>query len=179
MLLQMPIFIAMFLFVPGAIEMRGEAFLWAHDLSTYDAIIRFPYIWGIGSHLSLFTLLMTGSTLLLTYYTSQGQASMQGPNKYIMYIMPVMFIFVLNSSPAGLSFYYLVQNVFSVAQQWAISKYFIDKDKIRLGYEEFKKNNKDKASGKTKMQIWLEEAQRKAQERAEAQRAAKNNKSKS
>lgn len=175
MLLQMPIFIAMFLFVPGAIELRGEAFLWAHDLSTYDAVLRFPYIWGIGSHLSLFTLLMTASTLLLTYYTSQGQAQMQGPNKYIAYIMPVMFIFVLNSSPAGLSFYYLVQNMFSVAQQVIISKYFIDKEKIRLGYENFKKNNKDKASGKTKMQLWLEEAQRKAQERAEAQRLKKNN----
>lgn len=174
MLLQMPIFIAMFLFVPGAIELRGEAFLWAHDLSTYDAIVRFPYIWGIGAHLSLFTLLMTASTLLLTYYTSQGQASMQGPNKYIAYIMPVMFIFVLNSSPAGLSFYYLVQNLFSVAQQVIISKYFIDKEKIRLGYESYKKENKDKASGKTKMQLWLEDAQRKAQERAEAQRLKKN-----
>ncbi|TAD93069.1 MAG: membrane protein insertase YidC, partial [Bacteroidetes bacterium] len=109
----------------------------------------------------------------LTYYTSQGQASMQGPNKYIMYIMPVMFIFVLNSSPAGLSLYYLVQNLFSVAQQVIISKYFIDKDKMRLGYESYKKENKDKATGKSKMQLWLEEAQKKAQERAEAQRQKK------
>jgi len=170
MVLQMPIFIAMFLFVPGAVELRGEAFLWAHDLSTYDAILRFPYVWGIGSHLSLFTLLMTLSTLALTYYTSLSQPSMQGPNKYIGYIMPVMFIFVLNSSPAALSLYYLVQNIVSIVQQQVIQTYFIDDSKIILGYEAYKKENKDKVSGKTKMQLWLEDAQKKAQERSEAKR---------
>ncbi len=179
MLLQMPIFIAMFVFVPGAIELRGESFLWAHDLSTYDVIVRFPYVWGVGSHLSLLTLLMTISTLMLTYYTAQSQPQMQqGPNKYIGYIMPVMFIFVLNSSPAGLSLYYLVQNIVSIVQQDLIKRYFIDEDKIKLGYQSYKKDNKDKATGKTKMQLWLDDAQRKAQERAEAKRL-KNHKPKS
>jgi YidC/Oxa1 family membrane protein insertase len=112
LLLQMPIFMAMFFFVPSAIELRQESFLWAHDLSTYDSILNLPfYVWGLGAHISLFTLLMTLSTLALTYYTNQSQPNLQGPTKYMGYIFPVMFMFILNSSPAGLSFYYLVQNV--------------------------------------------------------------------
>ena len=77
---------------------------------------------------------------------------------------------IFNSSPAGLSLYYLVQNIVSIVQQEVIKHYFIDEEKIRLGYQTYKQSNKEKASGKTKMQLWLEDAQRKAQERAEAKR---------
>ena len=181
MLLQMPILFAMFMFVPNAIELRQESFLWASDLSTYDSIMDLPfYIPGYGDHISLFTLLMTLSTIAVTYFTNQTQASaaMQGPMKYMGYFMPVIFMFVLNSYPSGLSFYYLVQNVVSIGQQLGIKKFFIDEEKIKIKFEEYKK--KAKAQGGTgKKSSWaqrLEEAQRKAQEKVEEKKKASKKK---
>jgi YidC/Oxa1 family membrane protein insertase len=95
MLLQMPILFAMFQFIPHAIELRHESFLWATDLSTYDAIIRFGFeIPFYGSHVSLFTILMTVSTIFYTWINSQSTAQMQGPMKSMQYFMPVFFMFV-------------------------------------------------------------------------------------
>ena len=118
-------------------------------LSTYDSILNLPFsIPAYGDHVSLFTLLMTLSTLSLTYFNSQMQsnAAMQGPMKYMGYIFPVVFMFVLNSYPSGLSFYYLVQNVVTISQQGLFKKFLINEDKIKAKFEDYKKKNK--GSGK-------------------------------
>jgi YidC/Oxa1 family membrane protein insertase len=128
--LQMPILLAMFNFFPNAIELRQKAFLWAHDLSTYDAIIQLPFnIPAYGSHVSLFTLLMTASTILYTWSNNQVTAP-EGPMKAMSYLLPLTFMFVLNSFPAGLSFYYFVSNLITFGQQ-ALIKKFVDEEKIK------------------------------------------------
>lgn len=129
-LLQTPILLAMFNFFPNAIELRQNAFLWASDLSTYDAIINLPFkIPFYGSHVSLFTLLMTLSTILYTWSSNQVNAP-QGPMKTMSYLLPITFMFILNSLPAGLSFYYFVSNIITFAQQTLIKK-FVDEKKIK------------------------------------------------
>ena len=96
---------------PNSIELRQEAFLWADDLSTYDSVLSLPFtIPAYGDHVSLFTILMTLSTILYTWSNSQV-TTVQGPMKSMQYMMPVVFMFVLNSFPAALSFYYFVANL--------------------------------------------------------------------
>ncbi len=158
-LLQMPILFAMFYFFPNSIELRQESFLWANDLSTYDAVLTWdrhiPLLSSIyGNHVSMFTLLMTLSTLLYTWSNNQV-SSVQGPMKSITYLMPLIFMFVLNSFPAGLSFYYFVSNLVTFGQQ-AIIKRFVDEDKLKAILEENKKRNASKK--KSKFQLRLEEA---------------------
>ncbi|PTB90872.1 membrane protein insertase YidC, partial [Marivirga lumbricoides] len=138
LLLQMPILFAMFYFFPSSIELRQESFLWATDLSSYDSIATLPFtIPFYGDHVSLFTILMTLSTLLITW--SQGQvSSVQGPMKNIQYIMPIVFMFVLNNFAAALSFYYFVANIITFGQQTLIRR-MIDEDKIKAILEENKK----------------------------------------
>ncbi len=132
MLLQFPILYAMFRFFPTSIELRQQGFLWAHDLSTYDSILDLP--WNIpmyGDHVSLFTLLMTVTTMLSMKWNNQvsaGSSQMPGM-KTMMYIMPVMFMFILNNFSAGLTYYYFLANVITLAQN-LIFKRFIDEDKI-------------------------------------------------
>ena len=107
-LLQMPILIAMFQFFPSAFELRQQSFLWATDLSTYDSILNLPFnIPFYGDHVSLFTLLMTASTLVYTIYNNQ-MTGVTGQMKYISYIMPVMFLGFFNSYSSGLTYYYFV-----------------------------------------------------------------------
>jgi YidC/Oxa1 family membrane protein insertase len=148
MVLQMPILFAMFQFIPHAIELRHRSFLWATDLSTYDSILSWsaeiPLISQFyGNHVSLFTLLMTVSTILYTWINSQSTAQMQGPMKSMQYFMPVIFMFVLNKFPAGLTFYYFVSNIVSFGQIAVIRK-FVDDTKIRAILDENKLKNKDK-----------------------------------
>ena len=163
MLLQMPILFAMFQFIPHAIEMRHKSFLWANDLSTYDAIIRFGFeIPFYGSHVSLFTILMTASTILYTWANSQSTAQMQGPMKSMQYFMPLIFMFVLNSFPAGLTFYYFVSNLVSFGQI-AIIRRFVDDTKIRAILDENKKKNKNKK--KSKFAARLEDAMKASEEK--------------
>ncbi len=176
MLLQMPILFAMFMFFPNAIELRQEGFLWAQDLSRYDSILNLPFaIPAYGSHVSLFTLLMTLSTIAVTYFNTQTQSSaaMQGPMKYMGYFLPVIFMFVLNSYPSGLSLYYLMQNVVSIGQQSFFKKFMINEDKIKQQFQDYKKNQKGKESKKSSFMQRLEEAQKKAVEKAETQKQAK------
>ena len=161
LLLQMPFLFAMFFFFPNSIELRGESFLWAHDLSTYDVLINLPFtIPFYGSHVSGFTLLMTLSTLAITWSNNQV-SSVQGPMKNIGYFMPIIFMFVLNSYSAGLSFYYFVSNLVTFGQQTLIRR-FVDEDKIRTQLEENKKKNSNK--GKSKFQQRLEDAMKASQE---------------
>ena len=133
MVLQMPILIAMFRFFPTSIELRQESFLWAHDLSTYDSILDLPFtIPMYGDHVSLFTLLMTASTILTMKISSQAnmsQSQMPGM-KSMMYIMPVMFMFMLNSWSSALTYYYFLANIITFGQN-QISKRFVDEDALR------------------------------------------------
>jgi YidC/Oxa1 family membrane protein insertase len=159
MVLQMPFLLAMFFFFPNSIELRQESFLWAHDLSTYDTFFKLPFtIPFYGAHVSMFTLLMTVSQIAYTHFNNQLTTA-QGPMKNIGYIMPVVFMFVLNSFPAALSFYYFVSNMVTFGQQ-ALIKQFVDDKKIRAKVEETKVKNANKK--KSKFQIKLEEAMKSA-----------------
>ena len=162
-LLQMPILFAMFYLFPASIELRQQPFLWAEDLSTYDSIINFSFaIPFMGNHISLFTLLMTISTLIYTWQNNQ-LSSVQGPMKSMSYIMPLIFFFVLNKFSAGLTFYYLVSNLVTFAQQ-AVIKRFVDENKIRAIMEENKKKNIAGGGKKSKFMTRLEEAMKASEE---------------
>jgi len=154
MLLQMPILFAMFRFFPVSIELRQEHFLWATDLSTYDSILTLPFaIPMYGSHVSLFTLLMTASTLLTMKMTGSSPGSDQPGMKMMMYMMPVMFMLILNNFSAGLTYYYFLANMLTYAQNM-ISKRFINADAVLATLEE----NKKKPMKKSKWQQRLEDA---------------------
>ena len=127
MLIQFPILIALFMFVPSAIELRQQSFLWADDLSTYDAIVNFPFhIPFLGSHLSLFCLLMTVVNLLNSKFMMQQQDTGANPQvaamKWMTYLMPVMMLFILNSYPSGLNYYYFVSTLISVVTTLILRK---------------------------------------------------------
>ena len=151
----------MFYFFPNSIELRQEGFLWADDLSTYDSVIDFSFtIPMYGDHVSLFTLLMTLSTILYTWSNNQ-MTTVQGPMKTMTYMMPVVFMFVLNSFPAALSFYYFVSNIVSFGQQ-ALIRRFVDEEKIKKILDENRLKNKGKK--KSKFQLKLEQAMKASQE---------------
>lgn len=161
MLLQMPILFAMFYFFPSSIELRQEPFLWADDLSTYDSIMTLPFtIPFYGNHVSLFVLLMTASTILYTWSNNQ-MTTIQGPMKTMGYMMPVVFMFVLNSFPAALSFYYFVANILTFGQQ-ALIRMTVDEDKIKAVLDENRIKNKGKK--KSKFQQRLEKAMKASEE---------------
>ena len=168
-LLTLPILFAMFQFFPNAIELRQQSFLWAKDLSSYDVFVKLPfYVKWYGDHVSMFTLLMTASTLLMTWQSNQTNTAMQGPMKTYSYLMPIIFLFVLNSFAAGLTWYYFVSNVVTFAQQ-ALTKAFVDDTKIRAQLDANKIKNKDKKPGG--IQSRIAEAMKAAQEReAQAKR---------
>ncbi len=169
MLLQMPILISLFYFFPNNIDLRQKSFLWATDLSTYDSVMQLPFtIPFYGDHVSLFTLLMTLSTILYTWSNSQV-TSVQGPMKSIQYLMPIMFLFFLNSYASGLTFYYFVTNMLTFGQTF-LFKRFVNEEKIRQILDENKKRNTGKK--KSKFQLKLEEAMKASQE------AQKNNQTK-
>jgi YidC/Oxa1 family membrane protein insertase len=163
-LLQMPILFAMFRFFPASIELRQKGFLWATDLSTYDSIYDLPFnIPWYGDHVSLFTLLMTVSTLLYTRMNSSqftGNAQMESM-KWIMYLMPIVFLGVFNNYSAGLSYYYFLANMMTFTQQ-AIIKRLVNEDEIHRKIQEHKKKPVAKKSG---FQARLEEMAKQAQER--------------
>jgi YidC/Oxa1 family membrane protein insertase len=159
-LLQMPILIAMFRFFPASIELRQQAFLWADDLSSYDSIWNLPFnIPFYGDHVSLFTLLMTVSTIIYTYLNNQmmGTGSQQMPGmKTMMYIMPIMFLGIFNNYSSGLSYYYFLVNIITFIQMY-IFRYFVDEDKLHRQIQE----NKLKPVKKSGFQARLEEMAKK------------------
>ncbi len=172
MLIQMPIWIAMFNFVPNAIQLRRESFLWIDDLSTYDPIVEWGFnIWGIGDHLSLTCLLFCGANILYSYMTMRqqrdqmvgAQAEQMKMMQWMMYLMPLMFFFMFNDYSAGLNFYYFVSLFFSAAIMWILRKTTNDAKLLAIleaRYEENKKNPK-KASG---LAARLEAMQKQAEE---------------
>ncbi len=154
MLLQMPILFAMFRFFPVSIELRQEHFLWATDLSTYDSILNLPFrIPLYGDHVSLFTILMTVSTLLTMKMTGSTPGSDQPGMKMMTYMMPVMFMFILNNFSSGLTYYYFLANMLTYLQNIA-SKRFINAEAVLATLEE----NKKKPMKKSKWQQRLEDA---------------------
>lgn len=164
MLLQLPILYAMFRFFPTSIELRQESFLWAKDLSTYDSILDLPFtIPMYGDHVSLFTLLMTVTTILsmrINSQTSAGTGQMPGM-KTMMYIMPVMFMLILNNFSAALTYYYFLANLITLGQN-ALFKRFTDEEKI-LAKINLKKALPKKKSG---FQKRLENLQKQQQQQA-------------
>jgi YidC/Oxa1 family membrane protein insertase len=158
MLLQLPILFAMFRFFPASIELRQQPFLWAHDLSSYDSIMSLPFtIPFYGDHVSLFTLLMTVSTIMYTYMNNQmmgAQATQLPGMKTMMYIMPVMFLGIFNSYASGLSYYYFLANIITFGQMY-IFRYAINEDKLHARIEANKKKPEKKKSA---FQRRLEEA---------------------
>ncbi len=153
MLLQLPILFAMLRFFPSSIELRQQKFLWATDLSTYDSILDLPFkIPFYGDHVSLFTLLMTASTLMLTFFNSQTTAT-NPQMKWMMYLMPVFFMGFLNSFSAGLNYYYFLANMISIGQQY-LFRSFVDEKAIHAQIQENKK--RPAAQQKSKFQQRLE-----------------------
>jgi YidC/Oxa1 family membrane protein insertase len=168
LLLQLPILLAMFSFFPASIELRQKAFLWANDLSTYDSIWDFgqlPIINSIyGDHVSLFTLLMTISTLVYTYISQQSQsASTPAQFKYLGYIMPLVFLGILNNYSAGLSYYYLVANLLTIVQT-ILMRAFVNEDKIHEQIHAKRKEKSKKGAPKGRLQRWMDEQQKKQQQ---------------
>jgi YidC/Oxa1 family membrane protein insertase len=154
MLLQMPILFAMFRFFPVSIELRQEHFLWATDLSTYDSILQLPFtIPMYGDHVSLFTILMTASTLLTMKMTGSTPGSDQPGMKLMMYMMPVMFMVILNQFSSGLTYYYFLANMITYAQN-IISKQFINEKAVLAKLEA----NRKKPIVKSKWTQRLEQA---------------------
>ncbi len=154
----MPILFSLFFLFPNLIELRGQSFLWANDLSTYDSFIKLPFTLPFyGSHVSLFTLMMTVSSIAYAYYNNQITPTQPGPvnMKFLGYVMPVMFMFVLNNFPAGLTFYYFVSNVVTIAQQLIIRR-FVDEEKIKRILDENRVKNANGEKKQTKFQKYLE-----------------------
>lgn len=159
LLLQMPILIALFSFFPNAIELRHESFLWATDLSTYDAIISWKtHIPLIGTHISLFCILMTATNIVYTKFnmemTNTGQQQMPGM-KWMMYLMPLIFLFVLNDYPSGLTYYYFLSLLITILMTIGF-RYLINEDKVLAKLEA----NKAKPKKKSGFMARLAEAQR-------------------
>ena len=179
MLIQMPIWIAMFNFVPNAIQLRGESFLWIEDLSTYDPIAEWgTNIWMIGDHLSLTCILFCGANLLYSWMTMRqqrdqmvgAQAQQMKMMQWMMFLMPLMFFFIFNDYSAGLNFYYSVSLFFSAAIMWALRKTTNDEKLLKAleaRYQE-NKNNPKKVGGLAArleaMQKQQQEMQRKREE---------------
>lgn len=158
-LFQMPILFAVFQFFPASIELRHQSFLWANDLSSYDSIYSLPFnIPFYGDHVSLFTLLMTVTTIMYTYMNQQltGTNSQYPQMKYIMYLMPIVFLGVFNNFAAGLSYYYFVANLITFGQQYAI-RGIIDEKKILAKMEENKKKPKKKSKFQQRMEDMAKE----------------------
>lgn len=139
LLVQMPILWALFRFFPASIELRGESFLWANDLSSYDSIIDLPFnIPFYGDHVSLFALLMTLSIFAFSYYsynqTSAGQPQMAGMKVMMVYVMPIMMLFFFNNYSSGLCYYYFLSQLITITQMYLIRRY-VDDNKVRANIE--------------------------------------------
>jgi YidC/Oxa1 family membrane protein insertase len=166
MIIQMPILIAVFRYFPASLSLRHKGFLWAEDLSSFDSILELGFeIPFYGDHVSLFALLMAGSTLIYTITNSSQMTAQTQPGmpnmKVIMYFMPIMFIFFFNKYSAGLSYYYFCGNIMNIGIMWGIKKFLIDEDKIRAKIE----SNKKKIKKKSRFQQRLEEVAKQQQKK--------------
>ena len=189
MLIQLPVWVAMFNFVPNAIQLRGEKFLWMSDLSTYDPIIEWnTNIWLIGDHLSLTCILFCVANLLYSWMTMRQQrdqmvgqqADQMKMMQWMMLIMPLMFFFMFNDYSSGLNFYYFISLFFSAAIMWTLRKTTNDEKLLAIlekRYQENKSNPK-KASGLMARMQALQELQQKQQAELARKQAELNEKKK-
>ena len=177
-LIQMPIWIAMFNFVPNAIQLRRQSFLWIDDLSTYDPIVEWStHIWGIGDHLSLTCILFCVANVLYSYMTMRQQkdqmvgqqAEQMKMMQWMMYIMPLMFFFIFNDYSSGLNFYYFISLFMSAAIMWTLRKTTNDEKLLAILEANYQanKNNPKKTSG---LAARLEAMQKQADAMREQQR---------
>jgi len=171
MLIQMPILLAVFRFFPSTFSLRQESFLWAEDLSSFDSIYDFGFnVWMYGDHISLFTLLMAGTTLVYTHINSGNMQTPQQPGmpnmKIIMYFFPIMMIFFFNNYSSGLSYYYFISTLISILIMIMIKKFFVDEEKLKLKMANRKEaaSASPKKKGKSKFQERLEQMQKAQQE---------------
>ena len=187
MLIQMPVWVAMFNFVPNAIQLRGEKFLWMNDLSTFDPIIEWnTNIWLIDDHLSLTCILFCVANLLYSWMTMRQQrdqmvgqqAEQMKMMQWMMYLMPLMFFFMFNDYSAGLNFYYFISLFFSAAIMWTLRKTTDDEKLLAILEKRYQenKNNPKKASGLMARMQALQEMQRKQQEEMMRKQAELNEK---
>ena len=187
MLIQMPVWVAMFNFVPNAIQLRGEKFLWMNDLSTFDPIFEWnTNIWLIGDHLSLTCILFCVANLLYSCMTMRQQrdqmvgqqAEQMKMMQWMMYLMPLMFFFMFNDYSAGLNFYYFISLFFSAAIMWTLRKTTDDEKLLAILEKRYQenKNNPKKASGLMARMQALQEMQRKQQEEMMRKQAELNEK---
>lgn len=177
MVLQMPIWFALYRFFPAAIDFRQASFLWATDLSSYDVFFRLPFEipFGFGSHISLFTLLWAVTTLIYTYYNTRHMDMSANPAmKYMQYIMPIFFLGFFNSFASGLTCYLLFSNLINIAQTIITKNFVINQEKIKEELEAYRKKPKKKKRG---FQQRLEEAL-KEQQRIQAERSGQQQKQK-
>jgi YidC/Oxa1 family membrane protein insertase len=180
-LLQLPILFALFTFFPSSIELRGQSFLWADDLSSYDAIISWntniPLLTEYyGNHISLFTLLMTIATLVSTKLNMANTATPDQPGagmmKWMMYLMPIIFMFMFNSYASGLTYYYLISTLITIIQTYAIRATVDEKKLLAQLHAKRAANAKNPAKKKSGFMERLEKMQ-KEQEKAMRERAKK------
>ena len=187
MLIQMPIWIAMFNFVPNAIELRGQSFLWMHDLSTYDPIIQWhSNIWLIGDHLSLTCILFCGAQIIYSWFTMQlqkdqmvgQQAEQMKAMQWMMYLMPLMFFFMFNDYSSGLNFYYFVSLIMSAGIMFVLRKTTNDEKLLAIleaRYKENQANPQKKMKGMmARMQALQEMQQKQMEENRRRQEEMKN-----
>ena len=191
MLIQMPIWIAMFNFVPNAIELRQQSFLWADDLSSYDSLISWSTdIWGLGNHLSLFCILFCATNLVYSYLSMRQQKDMMAGNpeqmqqmkmmQWMMYLMPLMFFFMFNKYSAGLNYYYFISLLFSALTMWYLRR-TTDDEKLLAKLEAYREKNKNNPAKKTgglaaRLQALQEEQQKLLDEQRARNAAARNQK---
>lgn len=163
-LLQLPVFLGLFYFFPVAFSLRGKSFLWAEDLSSYDAILDLPFSIPLyGDHVSLFPLLASIAIFVYSKMTmgQQMQPTQPGmPNmKFMIYLMPIMMLFFFNNYASGLSLYYLISNLITIGIMLVIKNYIIDEQKIFLQIEENKKKPKKQSRFQRKMEEIMEQAE--------------------
>jgi YidC/Oxa1 family membrane protein insertase len=163
-LLQIPIFFALYSFFNSNVDLRGQSFLWANDLSQYDSILQLPFRIPIyGDHVSLFTITATLTSLLISVYSMSMTPDQGNPvMKYMPYIFPVVLLFVFNKLPSGLTWYYTVSNLITLALQFVIQNYIIDHDKILAKMEVNRKKPKTKSKWQERMEQ-MQEQQKKVQ----------------
>ena len=165
-LVQIPIFVSLYSFFNSNIELRGKAFLWAHDLSQFDSIYHLPFSipFGFGDHISLFSLTAVAASFLISIYNMQMTPTQDNPAmKYMPYIFPVMMLFFFNRLPAALTWYYTVSNTLTLILQFVIQRYIIDHDKILAKMQEARTKPKVKSKWQQRYDQMLE-SQKKIQD---------------
>ena len=180
MLFQMPILFAMFTFFPNCIELRGQSFLWAHDLAAPDAIISWsgniPFVTEyFGNHLSLFCLLMTATNIIYTRSTMQGQNQSMPGMKWMMYLMPLMFLVFFNNYAAGLSYYYFLSLLITIIQSYVIRKWVVKEENVRRTMRENAKKPQKKSGWMARLEEMQKQQQELMRQQQQQQRKGGNN----